>query len=140
MVDLLGIFSFIHRYHCSWPLQCRHLIPALNAWAALAKYKTTCPIATQFPWHGCMNDLQPNVTLICKLRGSLMFLSYFIEIIHGCLYNQAMADIQSTGAVIKCLYCSNRLSAQSKTELMSSHDVHHMGSDLTFWYDDYIEI
>ena len=59
-------------------VQCRHLIPALNALADRAKYTTTCPIATFFPGHGCMNDLQLNVTLIRKLRGSLMCLSYFI--------------------------------------------------------------
>ena len=38
-------------------LQCQHLIPALNAWAALVHYTTACPIATQFPWRGCMGDL-----------------------------------------------------------------------------------
>ena len=34
--------------------------------------------------------------------------SYFFgNVIHGCLYNQAMTDIRSTGAGIKCLYCRN---------------------------------
>ena len=33
-------------------LQCRHLIPALNAWPARAWYTTTCSIATQFSGHG----------------------------------------------------------------------------------------
>ena len=38
-------------------LQCRHLIPALNAWVARAKYTTARPIATQFHGHLCVNDL-----------------------------------------------------------------------------------
>ena len=29
-------------------LQCRHLIPALNVWAARAKYTTARPISTHF--------------------------------------------------------------------------------------------
>ena len=81
MVDLLGVFLLFTGITAVGLLQCQHLIPALNAWAAWAKYKTTCPIATQFPGHGCMNDLQPNVTLIRKLRGSLMCLSNFIEML-----------------------------------------------------------
>ena len=90
-------------------LQCRHLIPALNVWAAVrAKYTTACPIATHFPGHGCMNDPQLNVTLIHTLRGSLMCLSYLNwNVIHGCLYNQAMAGVRSTGAGIKWLYCTS---------------------------------
>ena len=34
-----------------------HLIPAINTWADRAKYTTARPISTQFPGHGCMNDL-----------------------------------------------------------------------------------
>ena len=48
-------------------VQCRHLIPTLNAWETRAKCTTARPIANQFPGHGCMNDL--NVALIRKLRG-----------------------------------------------------------------------
>ena len=33
-------------------LQCRYLIPALNAWAAGAYYTAARPIATSFPGHG----------------------------------------------------------------------------------------
>ena len=69
--------SSLLTYH----VQCRHLIHALNTWAARAKYTTTCPIATRFPGHGCMNGLLLNVTLIRKLRGSLMCLSYFIDML-----------------------------------------------------------
>ena len=32
-------------------VQCRNLIPALNAWAVRAYYTTGRPIATDFPWH-----------------------------------------------------------------------------------------
>ena len=39
-------------------LQWRHLIPALNAWAARALYTTARPIVTQFFGHGCINDLK----------------------------------------------------------------------------------
>ena len=38
-------------------VQCRHLIPALNALAARALYTTARPIATQFPGHGRTDDL-----------------------------------------------------------------------------------
>ena len=60
-------------------LQCRHLIPALNMWAARAEYTTARSIATHFPWHGCMYDLQLNVALVRKLRGSLKCLAYFLD-------------------------------------------------------------
>ena len=38
-------------------MQCLHLIPALYAYAAEAKYTTAHPIAIQFTGHGCMADL-----------------------------------------------------------------------------------
>ena len=37
-------------------LQCRHLIPILNAWATCAQYTTACPIVTQFLVNVCMDD------------------------------------------------------------------------------------
>ena len=37
---------------------------------------------------------QLNIALISKLRGSLMCLAFFLHVIQGCLYNQAMADVQ----------------------------------------------
>ena len=49
---------------------------------------------------------QLNVALIRKLRGSLMCLAdCFDMLMHGCLYNQALADISVTGAGINCLSC-----------------------------------
>ena len=53
------IYIFIVLFNSFFGLntvQCRHLIPALNAWAARAYYTTARPIATQFPGHGCMDD------------------------------------------------------------------------------------
>ena len=38
-------------------VQCQHIIPALNAWIAREVYTTARLMATQFPGHGCMNDL-----------------------------------------------------------------------------------
>ena len=54
-------------------------MPALNMWASRAEYTTARPIATQFLWHGCMNDLQLTVALIRKLRGPLKWLTYFLD-------------------------------------------------------------
>ena len=48
-------------------------------WVAWAKYTTARPIATHFPWHGCMYDLQLNVSLIRKLRCSLKCLAYLFD-------------------------------------------------------------
>ena len=49
---------------------------------------------------------QLNVGLIGELHGSLMCFDMFLwHVIHGCLYNQALADVRSTDAGIKCLYC-----------------------------------
>ena len=41
----------------AWDLQCQHLIPAQNAWAARAYYTTASPITTQCSRHGGMDDL-----------------------------------------------------------------------------------
>ena len=38
-------------------LQCGHLIPALNMWAAWAQYTTARPIVIHFLGHGCMGEL-----------------------------------------------------------------------------------
>ena len=88
-------------------IQCRHLIPALNTWAARAEYTTARPIANQFPGHWCMDNLTTENSFISKLRGSLMCLAYSLHIINGYLSNQTLADVRSTGAGIKCLYCKD---------------------------------
>ena len=54
---------------------------------------------------------QLNIALIRKLCGSLMCLDYFCHVIHGCLYHQALADVQATSTGIKCLRCIMRLAS-----------------------------
>ena len=47
-----------------------------------------------------------NAALIRTLRGSLMCLAYFFDMVpNGVFHNQALADVWSTDAGIKCLYC-----------------------------------
>ena len=60
---------------------------------------------------------QLNVALIHKLCGSLMCLAYFLHVhdIHGCLYNQALADVRSTGAGVRTVL----LKKQSITCMLS---------------------
>ena len=48
---------------------------------------------------------QLNVALIRKLRGLCVCLPYLLNVIHGCLYNQTLADVKSTGGEIKCTHC-----------------------------------
>ena len=38
-------------------VQCRHLITALNAWAAKAEYTTARPVANYFPKNASNDDL-----------------------------------------------------------------------------------
>ena len=53
---------------------------------------------------GAWMTSQMILVLIRKLSGSLRLLA-FRHVIHACLYNQALADVRSFGAGIKCLYC-----------------------------------
>ena len=66
------------------------------------------PDARLSPFPGikyCMDDLITESTLIRNLCVSLMCMAcFFWHFIHGCLYNQALADVRSTGAGIKYLY------------------------------------
>ena len=50
---------------------------------------------------------QIKVALIRKLRESLMCFAYIFEMLSMgvLLYNQAVTDVRSTGAGIKCLQC-----------------------------------
>ena len=50
---------------------------------------------------------QLNVGLICKLRGSLMCLAYFLTCYPWVFVQPGTADVRSTGAGIKCLYCTD---------------------------------
>ena len=90
-------------------LQCWHLIPALNVWAPQAKSTTAHLIACQCPGHGCDHmslASQLNIALIPKLYGSVIDVLglFFWHVIQVCFYNQAPADVRSTGAEIKCLH------------------------------------
>ena len=50
-----------------------------------------------------------NEALVCKLRVSLISLADIFDIPSmGVLYNQALADVRSTGAGIKCLHCKSK--------------------------------
>ena len=51
-----------------------------------------------------------------------MCFAYFLTVIRGCLYNKSLAEVRSTGAEIKCLYCTERItysSAQSSSVSLS---------------------
>ena len=48
----------------------------------------------------------PKVPLICKLCWSLVYLVYFLTCYSWIVYDQTLSDAQSTGAGIKCLYCT----------------------------------
>ena len=66
-------------------------------WASRAEYTTTRPIATQFPTTKGSFD--------SKATWAIEMLNLFSwHVIYGCLYNQSLADVRSTGAGIKCLY------------------------------------
>ena len=54
-----------------------------------------------------MDDLTTD--LIRKQRVSLMSLGFVLNCYLWMLYNQALADVPSTGAGIKCLYCTSGL-------------------------------
>ena len=60
-------------------IQCRQLIPALNAWAVRALYTTVHPIAPIFLDMHALMISKLNAALIRKLRGSLMCLAYFFD-------------------------------------------------------------
>ena len=50
-----------------------------------------------------MDDLKTERTFDSQSTWVIDVLGLFF--IHGCLYNQALADVRSTCARIKCLYC-----------------------------------
>ena len=69
---------------------------------------------------------QLNVALIFKLRGSFMCLAYFFgHVTNWCLNKRALADVRSTGAGIKWLYCTC-LTMISNIRMFSSSDIFHL--------------
>ena len=60
-----------------------------------------------FPGHGCMDDITSVRSFDTLAEWVIDVLALFFgHVIHMCLFNQALADIQSTGAGVKCLYCT----------------------------------
>ena len=62
-------------------LQCRHLISSLNALAAQAYHTTARTIATQSPWHGCMDELKNKISLNLQAHGSFVCLTYLFDVL-----------------------------------------------------------
>ena len=58
----------------------------------------------QFPGYGCMDDLTTENSFNSQATWVIMSLIYLLD--PGCLYNQALADVRSTGAGIRCVYCT----------------------------------
>ena len=70
-------------------------------------YTTVCMVDIQFPGHGCMGDLTTKRNFDLQATWVIGVLGLcFRHVIHGYLYNQALADVWSTGAGIKCLHCT----------------------------------
>ena len=62
------------------------------------------PIATQFRGHRCIDNLITEHSFDSQATRVFDVLGLFYgNVIHGCLYNQALADVQSTGEGIRCL-------------------------------------
>ena len=53
----LTLYTTMGKQSGNVTVQCQHLIHALNAWAARPQNTTAHPIATKFPGHRCMDDL-----------------------------------------------------------------------------------
>ena len=61
----------------------------------------TCRIATQFPGHGCMDDLTSDRSFDSQATYVIDVLGLFLwHGIHGRLYNRALADVRSTSVGI----------------------------------------
>ena len=100
-------------------VQCRHLIPALNMWAAQAECTTVSLIATQSLWLWCMYDLTVERRFNSQATWAIEVLGlFFWRVIYVCLYNNALPDVRSTGAGIKCLYCTCREDNQVSMSLI----------------------
>ena len=108
-------------------LQCGHLSPALNAWAARAKYTTAWPISTHFPGHWCVDCLKTErsfglqVTCVIDVLGW-----YFWHVIHGRLFEQTLADVRLTGAGINWLYCNWLVELKLKLKFQAPIRMPHM--------------
>ena len=78
-----------------------HLIMHTHLYASTVPTFNSCTKCMGSP--GIIHDrttIAAQPTWVIDVLGLL-----FWHVIHGCLYNRALADVQSTGAGIKCLYC-----------------------------------
>ena len=71
-------------------------------------YTVARPIATKSPCHGCMGELTLGRNFDSQATWVIDVLGFFSCYPWVCLHNQALADVRSTGAGIKCLYCRCR--------------------------------
>ena len=62
------------------------------------KIHDSMPVATQLPWHVCMDDLTTERSFDLQATWVINVLGLFFEVIHGCLYNQALPDVGLSGA------------------------------------------
>ena len=51
-------------------------------------------------------DLTTYRTFDCQATWIIDMFGISVDVIYGCLYNQALVDVRSTGSEIKCLYCN----------------------------------
>ena len=85
-------------------VQYQHLILALNAWAVRCN---TRPHARLPPSFLGIKDLTTERSFNSQARWAIDELWLFCwHVIQGCLYNLVLADVRSTRAEIKCLYCN----------------------------------
>ena len=57
------------------------------------------------PEHGSMHDLTAESSFDSQSYLGNCFAWFIFYVTYRCLYNQALADVRSTGAGIKCLHC-----------------------------------
>ena len=69
------IYPQVMPYECT---QCRHVIPALNAWSIRTWYMAPSLIVSPFTRHGCMDDLTTERSFISDHIESLKCLTYFL--------------------------------------------------------------
>ena len=67
------------------------------------------PIAIKFLGHEGMDDPTTERSFDFQSYMGHWCPWFIFDIIYGCLYNQELADVRSTGAGIKYLYCSTRM-------------------------------
>ena len=90
--------------HPLW-LQCRHIISALNTWAARAEYTTARLPPNWCNW--CMDDLTTEKSSRLQVMWVIDVIILTCYHLFWCLYSRLFADIRSTGAGIKCLHSTN---------------------------------